>query len=374
MAGWNPFRIVGLICAALLIAGCTPRGAITLDANAGSIGSPEPMFVASSRMPDAEGPGFTRDAAQGLNFGRATVSVPPDRAPGTVTFPSGGRANPQTDFLTIDSARIANPAAFIRDINAALARQPADQREIMVFVHGFNTNFAEGLYRQAQMRHDFKSPGLSLNYSWPSAANVRAYATDREAVLQARDDLEQLIDILTRTNTSRIILTGHSMGAFLVMEAMRQKAIRDAPGAFRKLQTVVLIAPDIDIAVFRRQARALEGHGVSIYVFSSSRDRALRVSAALRGTGERLGSISDVAAISDLPVTVIDLSDVASGDDALGHFKVATSPVMIALIQGLRSYGTEILHDTAKKPGVLEAGVAVMQDVASAALQPLADR
>ncbi len=366
--------IAAVLAGSLALSGCAPRGAITLAPEAAQVGSVQHLLVASSRQRDPAGTGYSREAGRSLSFSQVSVSVPPDREKGTVTFPNPTKPNPRTDFLTIDSSPIADRAGFIRAVNAAFAGQPKTQREAFVFVHGFNTNFAEGLYRQAQMRNDFGDPGISIHYSWPSAANVRAYATDREAVLEARDDLEQLIDMLEQTNASRIIVTGHSMGAFLVMEALRQKAIRNTPGSFRKISSVVLMAPDIDVAVFRRQAQALAAQDVSIYVFTSSRDRALRLSAALRGSGNRLGSLTDLSQIAGLPVTVIDLTDVAGSGDALNHFKVATSPVMISIIQGLGAYGPEIFRDATQQAGLLEAGVGVVQGVTLVALQPLADR
>jgi esterase/lipase superfamily enzyme len=252
--------------------------------------------------------------------------------------------------------------------------QPKGQREAFVFVHGFNTNFAEGLYRQAQMRHDFGAPGISIHYAWPSAARARSYATDREAVLQARDDLEHLIGILSRTEVTRIVVNGHSMGAMLVMEALRQMAIRDAPGSFNKISTVVLMAPDIDVGVFRRQAAALSAKDVSIYVFTSSRDRALRLSAALRGSDARLGSLTDDTSLGALPVTIIDISDVNGNGDALNHFKVATSPVMISMLRGFSKYGERIFADENRDQGLVDTGLGIVQGVTSAALAPITDR
>ncbi len=293
---------------------------------------------------------------------------------GQSAFPIPPILTPTRDFLTVDSARIADSAGFIRAVNAAVARQPRGQREAFVFVHGFNTNFAEGVYRQAQMRHDFGAPGVSIHFAWPSAARARSYATDREAVLQARDDLEDLIALLSRTNVTRIVIAGHSMGAMLVMEALRQMSIRDRPGSFAKIEAVLLMAPDIDVGVFRRQARALERNDVSIYVFTSTRDRALRLSAALRGTGARLGSVTDDSQLPGLPVTIIDLSDVNGNQDSLNHFKVATSPVMIAMMRGMSAYGTRVFADAANQPGLLDGGLGLVQDVTSLALSPITDR
>ena len=155
----------------------------------------------------------------------------------------------------------------------------------------------------------------------------------------------------------------------MVMEAVRQRAIRDGRSGFRKLQSIALLAPDIDVEVFRRQMQALQGTGVSVYLFTSSRDRALRFSALLRGTPDRLGSVSDPARVSGLPVTLIDLSGVQTQSDSLRHFKVATSPVMISLIQGTGNVGLDMFEDEERKTRFAAAGV-VFQDLRNVARAP----
>ncbi len=105
------------------------------------------------------------------------------------------------------------------------------------------------------------------------------------------------------------------------------------------------MAPDIDVGVFRRQAQALHDEDVDFYIFTSTRDRALRLSAALRGTSARLGSLTDESALPGLPVTIIDLTEVSGNEDSLNHFKVATSPVMIAVVQGMSVYGIRVIAD-----------------------------
>jgi esterase/lipase superfamily enzyme len=110
---------------------------------------------------------------------------------------------------------------------------------------------------------------------------------------------------------------------------------------------------------------------VSIYIFTSARDRALRVSAVLRGSGERLGSLSDPSQLGGLPVTIIDLTDIDGNGDSLNHFKVATSPVMISILSGMSAVGTEILTDETHQSSLLGAGVTVVQEAAAVVLSPL---
>jgi esterase/lipase superfamily enzyme len=361
--------------AALALGGCAQRGEVRIDPAAAETGSVQEVLVATLRETAGSGPDFSREIAPDLTFADFAVSVPPDRTPGTVTFPAGNRApDPATDFLTVSASRIPDAADFTRAVDAALARRPPEARDVFVFVHGFNTTFAEGLYRQAQMSHDFKSPGVSINFAWPSAGRVSAYATDREAVLVARDGLQDLLGLLARTKARRIIVLGHSMGAMLVMEAMRQTALSDDRAVLAKTDAVVLMAADVDIDVFRAQMRPLAARKVDVFLFTSSQDRALRVSARLRGSSERLGGVTDAGQFSDLPVTVVDLSSYRGEEDALGHFKVATSPALIALFQGLGAVGLDILRDQPASVGLVEAGAGLVTGTAAALTEPLAPR
>jgi esterase/lipase superfamily enzyme len=85
-------------------------------------------------------------------------------------------------------------------------------REAALFVHGFNTNFAEGVYRQAQLSHDHDVEGPSIHFAWPSAAITADYAYDRESALFSRDGLEAAIEALARANVASYNLVAHSMG------------------------------------------------------------------------------------------------------------------------------------------------------------------
>jgi esterase/lipase superfamily enzyme len=363
-----------VIVAALALAGCAQRGEVRMDPAAAKVGAVQDILVASLRQPDPAGAGFGDKLATGLSFASFQVSVPPDRLAGTVTFPPRTRApDPGTDFLTVSADRIADEAAFLGTVNAGLAGRPPGKREVFVFVHGFNTNFAEGLYRQAQMSKDFRSLGVSVNFAWPSAGRVTAYATDREAALVARDGLHDLLRVLARSKADRIILLGHSMGTMVVMEAMRQTALVNDRSVLAKTDAVVLMAADLDIEVFRAQMLPLARRDVDVFLFTSSRDRALRFSARLRGSGERLGTITDLSRLANLPVTVVDLSNYRGEEDALNHFKAATSPALIALFDGLGAVGLDILRDQPASVGLVEAGAGLFTGTAAALTDPLLD-
>ncbi len=368
----KPIRFAFCTGLALALAACGPRGALTIYPDAAAVGSVQPIYVTTPREADGSVNAFTFGRSEALTFARFDVAVPPDRAPGVVSFPTTQPPNPRTDFVTVSARGLGGDAGFVAAINAEMDALPPGGREIFVFTHGFNTNFSEGLYRHAQMRHDFKAPGAAVHYAWPSAATVQAYAFDRESAIFAREGLQATLEALARSNAEQIVVTAHSMGAMVLMEALRSMALAGSPRFFAKLQAIVLMAPDLDIDVFRGQVRPLADTDVPVYIFISSRDRALRFSSILRGDSERLGSIQDLARVEGLPVTLIDTSGVNDGGDSLGHFAVATSPTMISLIQGMDQVGAEIFEDAANSPNPVEQTINVFQGVGGAVLSPLA--
>lgn len=55
--------------------------------------------------------------------------------------------------------------------------------------------------------------------------------------------------------------------------------------------------------------------------------------------------VADRSQVSGLPVEVIDLSDFDTTGDVSVRFKVATSPAVIAVVQGMGTLGLETLSD-----------------------------
>ena len=360
------------MCALFLLVGCASRGAITIDPGAAETGSTVEILVATTRGASPTETFATRVRSNTVRYGEVEVSVPPDRTPGTVTFPRGGRVNPATDFLTVSARQLADDQAFLNALNARLALRKPGEREVTLFVHGFNTNFAEGLYRHAQMAHDFASPAVSVSYSWPSAANVFAYGYDLESALFARDGMERVLGLLARSNADGIVVVGHSMGTVVVLETLRQLSIRGSDSVLDRIRAVLLIAPDLDPQLFGQEVLAMGPREVPIYVTVSGRDRALRASSLLRGQSERLGSITDTSKVATLPgVVVVDISDIQGSGDPLNHFAVATSPAMIAFISGLDRVGTTMLRDTERSSSVFEATVEAAAGVAVVTLRPI---
>ncbi|MBW0158129.1 alpha/beta fold hydrolase [Sedimentimonas flavescens] len=354
-----------VIIALVVLSACAPRG--RLDYHPDREAPARAIFVGSTRadLRHPESPeAFGRSEA--LQLGRFDVSVPPMHQPGEITYPSAQEApDPQTDFLVSRAAIYARPADFRADLRRELARNGG---EAIVFVHGYNTTFVEGLYRLAQLGNDFDLPGVLVHYSWPSRGHLMGYAYDHDSALFARDGFEEFLRELRAAGARSILIVGHSMGAALTMESLRQIAISGETETISRLAGVVLISPDIDVDVFRAQARRIGKLPQPFLIFTSQRDKALGLSSHINGDQARLGNLQDVEQVADLKLTIVDVGAFSTGE---GHFNVATSPALIALL-GENGRAAAVLEGDQSEHRNLFSGVVLsVQNVTQIILAPV---
>lgn len=367
-------RTVLMALAGLLtLAACAPTLTLTGFAERPPGVELEEILVVTSRAPLDNGALFGRDRASELSYGVFEVSVPPDREPGRIVWPRG-TPDPLRHF-TFASAQLSDgEAGFVADLNRRLSQLDDDERIIVIFVHGYNETFGSALFRFAQMMHDFRMPGVPLHYSWPSAGDPRYYAYDLDSVFIARDGFARMLHLASQAQADRIIIIAHSMGSMLTMETLRELAVSDEQGVLSKIGPVALMSPDVSIDVFRSQLGSLRDSGVDFIVFTSSRDRALRASALLRGQTDRLGSLRSVEEVSDLRLTVVDVSEMRTADP-LRHSTLAMSPALIALFTGTRDFGlSEMPHltGTSGVNGPISFSVNAVRQVTEVILAPAA--
>jgi esterase/lipase superfamily enzyme len=358
-------RILISLTLSILIA-CTPRGEVTLDPQAANIGQVQKIYIGTSRAQDEDG-GFGNKRSEKITFARYDVSVPPNRELGEIKWPPRhGKRDPSKQFFTTDEIVYQDDAPFRFDLRKQLA---ANGGEAVIFVHGYNNNFAEGVYRVAQFAHDLKLPGAVVHYAWPSAAEPLGYAFDRDSALFARDGLESLMHEVSEAGAKRILLVAHSMGAALTMEALRQTSIRGDTKTLNLIGGVILISPDIDVDVFRRSAHSMGKLPQPFLIFGSGRDKALRFSAMLSGQSDRLGSLKDVSQVADLDVTFLDVSEFSQG---MGHFTVGDSAALISLLSGIQDVEGAFEADRKARVGLLPGVVLNVQNATQVILKPVA--
>ena len=316
-----------LILAVFALAACGPRAKEVTVMETGGIGAEVPVFVATSRDIEPDG-GLSNLRSPSVNYLRFDVSVPPDREKGSLPLPAH-EPDPSRHFVAEAREDYDGAGPFLTDLRAQLAAAPKGRRIVVVYVHGFNNTFPEGMFRIAQLSHDLNLPGVPVNFAWPSAAHPLGYAHDRDSVLAARSGLEGLLETLDRAGADQVLVVAHSMGSMLTMETLRQMDLRQRGRAARIVDSVFLMAPDIDVEVFRSQVATIDPLPEPFGIFVSNRDRILALSSRINyNRGPRLGNLTDVSEIADLNVTVFDVSSFSRRD---GHLTAVQSPGLLEI-------------------------------------------
>ncbi|MBL9054497.1 MAG: alpha/beta fold hydrolase [Tabrizicola sp.] len=353
-----------LVLLGLFLAGCAARGDFTLAPSATGAGQPEEIFVATSRTEGPDGFGFER--SETAYFLRYDVSIPPERELGELNWPPRTRKpDAVRDFLLLDEVRFASSEDFRQSLQGELRKR--GQTDVVVYVHGFNNTMAEGVYRVAQMHHDLAVPGVAVHYAWPSRGSPLGYVHDRESVLFARSGFEALLNEVAAAGADDIVIVAHSMGAFVTMETLRQMVLRDGTRALDHIAGVVLIAPDLDVDVFRAQAAEIGDLPQPFVIFGSSRDRVLGVSARIAGSKGRLGNLPSVDVVADLPVTYLDT---AAYNVGVGHLNLGENPALLKLFGGLIGIDQAFREDARERVGLLPGLILTVRSATEVILTP----
>ncbi|WP_226341103.1 alpha/beta hydrolase [Gemmobacter serpentinus] len=361
-------HILFVVCL-LAIAACSSRGNIIVVPEAAAVGAVEEIYIGTTRGIDPQTGRFDASRSEQERFARFVVSIPPERTIGDITFTrQNAKPDPTQDFLTTEADIYPSAAEFHKSLRHAFRDLPRGKRDAVIYVHGFNNTFAEGLYRIAQLTHDLDMPGVTLHYSWPSAGNPLGYVADRDSSMFARDGLERLITEAADAGAERIVLVAHSMGSALTMEALRQIAIRGDMRLKNKMAGVMLISPDIDVDVFRMQAKAYGALPQPFLIFGSDRDSLLNLSAKLTAQPERLGNLKDITRVADLKVTFVDTKAYNAGS---GHFNLGNSPALLQLMNRVQEVNSAFLSDQRGRTGLLPGVVLTVQSATQIVLAPV---
>lgn len=214
--------------------------------------------------------------------------------------------------------------AFEAEISRHRGARPP---EVGVYIHGYNINFQEAVFRMAQMVADANIDGVPIVFAWPSEGREAGYVADKDAAAFSRDQLAALLTTLTHEpGFGRIDVLGHSMGGWLTMEALRQLRLTRQDATIRRLN-VALAAPDIDVDVFRQQLEVIGPLTPPLTVLVARDDAALSLSRFVADQHDRVGA-ADVhdpelaEAMRAADVRVIDISSLEA-PDILKHERFA---------------------------------------------------
>ncbi len=260
---------------------------------------------------------FNPNASSELRYGRAEV----DENGGEFTV---GDIEVYPERRTSEGYVVKGSTGFLTDLHALMFDGAGDS---IIFVHGFNTDFADALRSGARLARGLERHGARLNlvvFSWPSDGEkipFHSYFRDREdarasgpalgrAFIRAREFLEALPP--EKACKRNLHLVAHSMGAYVVRNALQYVIGRGTENLVRIFNQVVLAAPDEDDDAFEHphKLQLLSRLGRRVTCYFSKRDIALGLSDKTKSNPDRLGS--DGARLKDMlpaKVAMIDCQD-----------------------------------------------------------------
>ena len=258
-------------------------------------------------------------------------------------------------------------------LQAEIARRLAlvPRKEVVLFVHGYNTNFESAALTMGELCHFLGREFVCAIFSWPAGSQRGAllgYGVDRESAEYAVEDLLKTIRIVGRTpGVERVHVIAHSRGTDTVATALAQLSaeaymLRSSPEREFQIANVVLVAPDLDgdvaiskiFKVFsdpdlpfgeKAEPGALlpPAPGLRVTVYVSPDDKALATAGWLFGSIARLGGIDaamltaeQIAAIGKLHA--VDIVQVRGTTDLFGHSYFVSNPNVSADIIAMLRY------------------------------------
>ncbi|MFH8250172.1 alpha/beta hydrolase [Microbacterium sp. B2969] len=281
-----------------------------------------------------------------LAYGLAAVSIPDGHRKGRMESPKWYklqfRENPDLHIMveSVDELGHSSWLESLRTAGGAGAALDATDTsdDILVFVHGYRTGWADAIKRAAQFSYDLEFDGRTVAYTWPSQGKLLSYTVDENNAAWAGPHFSQLLrDLLENSGARRVHLVAHSMGNRIMSAAIHDLA--DALAGFpTHLGNVIFAAPDVDADTFRelitafQAVDAVEEHPrPRLTLYSCGADAALDLSRRihkLRRAGDARDGIVVVPPMDTIEVTQIVLDDPT--DDRTGHAYFCSNRHVIA--------------------------------------------
>ena len=309
--------------------------------------SSELVYFATNREPSAAAIAlkdpdlFFGDEPGDLSYGVCEVSIPYKRTPGILPEPSiwslEFTQDPQKHVVLMEIQRLPD-ADFWMALRKKVDASP--NRQLMLFVHGYCATFRDAARRTAQMAYDMNYQGPAMFFSWPAGSDLEGiqeranYLKDLRRAEESDEDLIAVIENISRwSGAKRVHLVAHSMGSFILTEAL--KTIDDRNGRTgdppKFFDQVVMAAPDLDAKGFvKSSGRRLRGFSRRFTVYASKQDKALKLSKSVNGF-EPLGLLNEFSrqgAEAKL-YELVDASTAESGWFDSGHVYYGDMPEML---------------------------------------------
>lgn len=275
------------------------------------------------------GAGYGAERSASMAFGRATVRFGTDLDWADLLTRTRRESNKKISSLSVPAVEeivrfAATPLAYERhegqlrlvpavsadyqtqtkafqDTIAAHIRATGNDR-LLIYVHGFNNDFEDGLTTVANLWHFAGRGSVPIAFTWPSGAGAGplGYFRDRDSGTFSVHHTKEFLRMLSQIpEVAQIDIIAHSRGTDVVTTALRELILEVRgsgrhPKAVLKTGTFLMAAPDLDVAIVRQrlQAERFSEAFEQINLYINPGDSALRLSALLTQS-TRLGALRD---------------------------------------------------------------------------------
>ncbi|MBU1140690.1 MAG: alpha/beta hydrolase [Proteobacteria bacterium] len=230
---------------------------------------------------------------------------------------------------------------FAGNINDKLAI--SKQKDIYIYVHGYNTNFEDPILVSAELWHYLNYDGVFIAYSWPATNKGTAYFGDTEKANWSGRHLRMLLQYLSdTTDAENIHIIGYSMGTRVTTQALHDLSMmyfgqsNDVVRQSLRLGNVILISGDLSTQLIGNYY--LDGIldiVKSLSIYSSEKDSVLGASDWIFDH-KRLGQMTiefmkqspviGEALVNEDRLRLIDASRAVGVDAGKGHQYFRSSP------------------------------------------------
>jgi esterase/lipase superfamily enzyme len=258
-----------------------------------------PVWFGTNRKPidpTDPGKGFGADIDERVHFGKRIVRIPSSHRVGELGSPLWRRLLLQVDDrITVDPARVMAKDAFERDVRRFLAGLDPSDRNVLVYIHGFNTGFDDAARRAAQLGFDLQVPGITVLYSWPSRGSLSGYLADLSAIEASEAQIADfLIAVSALAERGKVHIIAHSMGNRGLLRALHRATAQAALRAGTRFGQIFLSAPDIGVAAFRQLASVYPQVAERTTLYVADQDKALAALEWITEGGGRVGGAPPV--------------------------------------------------------------------------------
>ncbi|WP_415906713.1 alpha/beta hydrolase [Neptuniibacter sp. QD72_48] len=300
------------------------------------------VHYSTNREYDESAKEYTSVKCNKNRYGVACVSVPETHRSGNIEKPKWWKLELTEKrgkhFVVVETTE-QKPDIFFSSL-----KTKNESKRVLVFIHGFNVSFNEGLKKAAQIKYDLGVDFPVVLYSWPSLGKVSGYIKDKETALYSSNYLHEFITKLNAEGYEEVLYIAHSMGNLCLSEAVNQGFNQSVPSS-----RAILAAADVERQTFLdRYAESINSFFNHVSLYVSSRDRALLVSK--KANKEiRVGDSTDNSVFVCDHSETIDISDNDGGFWSLKHSYISETNVVLNdvyfnLIKGLKASERRLLE------------------------------